>query len=173
MNRTGLPAPTSSSIASGSNRRCERSNPEMRAMSDSRAPQAAEESDCPDFPPGLLDLGTKFSRLKKPWFLRAKIRCKTECFRCWPAAAASSLRVKTGRRVSSRHLTAKSTNFPCDPTRLKAARCMRPCKVFGPDQTKMFPVKHFATIADRVRAIRVAGVRGVTAGLLVKDGRFA
>ena len=41
------------------------------------------------------------------------------------------------------------------------------------NRTKMFHVKHFGTIGDSFRTIRVTDVSGVIAGLLVKDGRFA
>jgi hypothetical protein len=30
----------------------------------------------------------------------------------------------------------------------RRARCLRPCKVFGPNRTKMFHVKHFGTIQN-------------------------
>jgi hypothetical protein len=50
--------------------------------------------------------------------------------------------------------TAENTYFPRDPTHLKAARCMTPCKVFGPIRTKMFHVKHFGTIGRLHSAVR-------------------
>jgi hypothetical protein len=39
------------------------------------------------------------------------------------------------------------TRIPRNRTRLKAARRMCACKVFGPNRTKMLHVKHFGTIA--------------------------
>jgi hypothetical protein len=53
---------------------------------------------------------------------------------------------KTSGSERTHHPTTKRSKFPRDPTRLKAGVCMRPCKVFGPDRTKMFHVKHFCPI---------------------------
>jgi hypothetical protein len=39
------------------------------------------------------------------------------------------------------------TKKSIDLTRSKCGRCLRPCKDFGPNRTKMFHVKHFGTIA--------------------------
>jgi hypothetical protein len=45
------------------------------------------------------------------------------------------------RCKESNHPIAKSTKFSRNPTRLKAARCMRRCTVFRSHRTKMFHVK--------------------------------
>ena len=49
--------------------------------------------------------------------------------------------------------TAQNTNFPRDPTHLKATSCMRPCVLGRHYRTKMFHVKHFGTIFPRNRTI--------------------
>jgi chaperonin GroEL (HSP60 family) len=40
----------------------------------------------------------------------------------------------------------QNTNFSGNPTYLKAAACVRPCRVFGANRTKMFHVKLFGKI---------------------------
>jgi hypothetical protein len=54
------------------------------------------------------------------------------------------------------HHPASTTNFLRNLTRLKAARCMRACKVFGRNRTKMFHVKQFGTIFTPNRTVRGA-----------------
>jgi hypothetical protein len=48
-------------------------------------------------------------------------------------------------------------------TRLKAGRCLGPCKVSGRDRTKMFHVKHFGTIGVAGNEPRLVGLRSSSA----------
>jgi len=123
------------------------------------------------------------------WGLRGFLGCKIPvqkysvvygrgiaCDRRDQVAAARASRVTTSIRSANltsgmtsrkparpsrrrRRLASNCTKKLIDLTRLKEGRCLRPCKVFGPNRTKMFHVKHFGTIGAARNEPRLVGLR--------------
>ena len=95
------------------------------------------------------DFCTKVGLLKFLSLLRAEIRCRTkikECTTGWPSAPACPSQIN---QAQGRTLQPPKPEFPRDPTCLKAPRCMRTCKVSGPNRTKLFHVIPLYPIAGQ------------------------